>query len=328
MKKCCFLILLIFLVGCSTQPGTYYTGTSNTLEEINNKPIQVYFCPRDDCSNQLTNLINSANSSVHCAFFELNIFELIQTFDKRSDEIDIKIVVDHDYSDEVGGDFVRYDTRSAFMHNKFCIVDNKIVTTGSMNPTVNGDTRNNNNLLIIHSELLAKNYEDEFSELWSGVFGKGDNVLTPEIELNEIKIKNYFCPEDKCADKVVKELTKAQESIYFMTFSFTHDTIGDTIIDKFNTGVKVKGVFEARSKSKYSEHIKFNASGIDIKFDKNPGTMHHKVFIIDEKTTITGSFNPSNNADKNNDENIIIIEDKTIAKKFLQEFDYVWNFRK
>lgn len=51
--------------------------------------------------------------------------------------------------------------------------------------------------------------------------------------------------------------------------------------------------------------------------------MHHKVFIIDEKTVITGSFNPSNNGDKGNDENILIIGSEEIAGMFEEEFEMV-----
>jgi phosphatidylserine/phosphatidylglycerophosphate/cardiolipin synthase-like enzyme len=65
--------------------------------------------------------------------------------------------------------------------------------------------------------------------------------------------------------------------------------------------------------------------GAELKKDNNSYSMHHKIFIIDNKTVITGSFNPSANADINNDENILIIHDKKIAKKYLEEFDYLWN---
>ncbi len=53
--------------------------------------------------------------------------------------------------------------------------------------------------------------------------------------------------------------------------------------------------------------------------------MHHKVFIIDEKIVITGSYNPTKNANENNDENLLIIHDKKIAEKYLEEFNYVYS---
>lgn len=53
--------------------------------------------------------------------------------------------------------------------------------------------------------------------------------------------------------------------------------------------------------------------------------MHHKVFIVDEKIVVTGSFNPTMSGDIRNDENIVIIYDKEIASEFLEEYDRVSN---
>jgi phosphatidylserine/phosphatidylglycerophosphate/cardiolipin synthase-like enzyme len=51
--------------------------------------------------------------------------------------------------------------------------------------------------------------------------------------------------------------------------------------------------------------------------------MHHKTFIIDKETVITGSFNPTGGGDKRNDENILIIENKDLAKEFMEEYQKV-----
>ena len=59
--------------------------------------------------------------------------------------------------------------------------------------------------------------------------------------------------------------------------------------------------------------------------DKNPAVMHHKVFIIDEKTVILGSFNPTIAANEKNDENILIIDDEKIAKEFFGEFNILFS---
>jgi phosphatidylserine/phosphatidylglycerophosphate/cardiolipin synthase-like enzyme len=51
--------------------------------------------------------------------------------------------------------------------------------------------------------------------------------------------------------------------------------------------------------------------------------MHHKVIIIDGRTVIFGSFNFSNNADSDNDENLLIIDDPALAEAFEAEFQRV-----
>ena len=59
--------------------------------------------------------------------------------------------------------------------------------------------------------------------------------------------------------------------------------------------------------------------------DGNRGTFHHKVIVIDQKITVTGSLNFSDNADETNDENVLILTNKEIASEFLDEFERRWS---
>ena len=133
-----------------------------------------------------------------------------------------------------------------------------------------------------------------------------------------------ICPEDHCKNNVIETLEQADESIYFMVYSFTDDDISDTLISKFNDGLNVKGVMEKSQRSKYSEFSKLKDAGVPVKWDKNKASMHHKVFIIDEKTVITGSFNPTQNGNERNNENVVIIEDAGIAERLLEEFNSLY----
>ena len=130
----------------------------------------------------------------------------------------------------------------------------------------------------------------------------------------------FVCPEDNCKSHVIETLEQADESIYFMIYSFTDDDISDVLIEKFKKGLTVNGVMEKSQRSKYSEFSKISNAGIDVRWDKNRAAMHHKVFIIDEKIVITGSFNPTENGNTRNNENVVIIYDKNIAEQLLQEF--------
>ena len=209
------------------------------------------------------------------------------------------------------------------MHNKFCIFDDKIISTGSFNPTINGNTKNNNNLVIINSKILAENYEEEFQSFMDNQYGRDKQVKYPKVIINnEILIENYFCPEDNCEQHVYDLIKKAKNRIYFMTFSFTSDKLGDLIIEK-SKNVSVKGIFENfQANSEFSEYNKMKE--LNVKTDNNPKFLHHKVFIVDD-VVVLGSYNPSSSGNKKNDENILIIYDTIITNKFLEEFDYLWN---
>ncbi|MFP4321814.1 MAG: phospholipase D-like domain-containing protein, partial [Anaerolineales bacterium] len=54
-------------------------------------------------------------------------------------------------------------------------------------------------------------------------------------------------------------------------------------------------------------------------------TMHHKVFIIDDEIVVLGSFNFSNSARDNNNENLLIVHDPAIASAFISEFNARFN---
>ena len=88
--------------------------------------------------------------------------------------------------------------------------------------------------------------------------------------------------------------------------------------------LKSGGVFEDRQVDQYSEFEAMKAAGLPVVLDKNRGSMHHKVIVIDEETVITGSYNFSKNAEKRNDENLLIIKgNREIAAAYLAEFEKI-----
>ena len=315
-----FVLLIVLFGGCSQITGK---ATEQIPKETNKNP-EVYFCPREDCSKVFETRIKSANSTVHCAFYDMNLKNIISSLAKKSKIIDVKLVMDSsNYREQIKGDGVKLDDNGQLMHNKFCAIDGKIVMTGSFNPTDNDNYNNNNNIAIIYSIALAKNYEDEFDELWNGKFGKGSKVKNPLLYINNIKIENYFCPEDNCASRVIDLIKNAKSSVYFMSFSFTNEAIADALIKKEK--LDIKGIFDAeQSSNKFSQFKRLQDFGIKVKKDNNKYKMHHKVFIIDNETVATGSFNPTTSGDSRNDENLLIIHDKKIADEFLKEFESLW----
>ncbi len=320
-----FILLAIVIILFKFKPNI--TGTAVYEVHDNNANIEIFFCQRDNCSSKLIEIINLANSSIDCALFDLNLKSVADALSKKSEFISVRALFDNNNQKNIaklapGFDY-KFDTDSQLTHNKFCVIDNNIVFTGSMNPTVRDDTKNNNNILIINSEYFAQNYKDEFKELWAENFGAGKRVKYPVIYLNGIKFENYYCPEDNCEKHVIREIRNAEHSVYFMTFSFTSEQIADAILtnDKLTD---VKGIFEKSQISQYSQYERLKGFNLNVKLDTNKYNMHHKVFIIDNDTVITGSYNPTTHGDEQNDENMIIIHDKGIARQYLGEFERIF----
>ncbi len=53
--------------------------------------------------------------------------------------------------------------------------------------------------------------------------------------------------------------------------------------------------------------------------------MHDKFAVVDEAVVMTGSFNWTTQAVRNNQENILFIENEELARKYLQEFNKLWT---
>jgi len=142
---------------------------------------------------------------------------------------------------------------------------------------------------------------------------------------NKKSVEAYFCHQEDCGGKLGDEIRKANENVYFMSYTLTNGRVASELIIKSNEGVEVKGIIESMNiNGKGSKYELLRFQGIDVKKDNSSGLMHHKVFIIDKKLVVTGSFNPTEAADEKNDDNMVIIRDEFIAEEYLKEFNRLY----
>jgi phosphatidylserine/phosphatidylglycerophosphate/cardiolipin synthase-like enzyme len=292
-------------------------------------------------AGKLIQFVDSAQDQILISAFEFDLVPLADALIRASERgVEIRWLTDDEYGleadeEELGlferleeaGIEVRDDDRGELMHNKFLVIDNQTVWTGSTNLTENGSFRNNNNALAIGSVALARVYEQEFEEMWAGEFGARapSNIEQQSLTILGTPIQVYFAAEDKPITSLVPLIEQAQESIKFLAFSFTHDELGQAMLDRAAAGVEVKGIFETRgSETEFSELTNLWCAGLPVRQDGNPGNLHHKVIVVDDRVVVTGSANFSNNGDRFNDENLIILANEDIAREYLNEFDRRW----
>lgn len=292
--------------------------------------------------NTLIDYINNAERSILIAAFEFNLTEVAEALIAAHERgVEVRWVTDDEHGidadeDEGHGQFAMLedagievidDGRSALMHNKFIIFDDELLWTGSTNLSQNDNFRNNNNVIVIASPEMAAIYTREFEEMWGGEFGPTSTSTVDQqfVTIEDTDIQVMFAAEDDVEPYIVNLINDAQESIYFMAFSFTSTPIGDAMLARAEAGVEVAGIFETRgSETEFSELPVLYCAGQAVRQDGNPGTFHHKVIVIDEGLVITGSFNFSQNATSSNDENALIIGNAEIAAQYLAEFSRRW----
>lgn len=246
----------------------------------------------------------------------------------------VRLVTDTDYLDEAPMEAVRAagiavvpDDRSGLMHNKFVVIDGVTIWTGSMNFTFNDAYRNDNNYLRLSASRLARNYTNEFDEMFGGGFGVSDpNTPYPMITVDGTLIETYFSPDDRPAARLTELLRSARSSIYFMAFAFTRADLTEAMVERARAGVTVQGVFESRQLAAGADSAwqVLRTAQIDVREDGNSFNLHHKVILIDRQIVVTGSYNFSNSAEERNNENLLIIHNAEMAEAYFAEWQRVW----
>jgi phosphatidylserine/phosphatidylglycerophosphate/cardiolipin synthase-like enzyme len=283
--------------------------------------------------------IDRARASVDVATFDFDIDALTSALLRAKQRgVMVRLIVDSEnlltpeVAEQTGrlqraGIDVQFDRREPFMHDKFVVVDGAITWLGSWNLTTNDTYRNNNNMLRFVSRQLAADYTNEFAQMFAGRFGTSKRSATPnaQVRVGSIKVEVYFSPQDGVAKYVLQRLNAAKRSIHFMTFSYTEDKISDAMIAKVKAGLAVRGVFESQNAGgSGADFNRLRQGGVDVLEDGNCYILHHKVIVIDERTVITGSYNFTGSAEKDNDENLVIVDDPNLARAYLDEFERVY----
>ena len=172
-----------------------------------------------------------------------------------------------------------------------------------------------------------KKMEDEAEKFW-------------EKDINKEKIKNtlsakgtvrsvYFSlgttpatdnPEFDCAKAIIDLFDKAKNTAHVAIYSLTEPNIVNAMIRANSRGVKIEIIADAiQSKNATQEYVikKLIHSGINVRIAiRQKSLMHNKVAIFDNQTICTGSFNWSVNAEKNNDENLLVVDGQDLANDY------------
>jgi len=141
---------------------------------------EIYFSLYDDPEAVIINNIAAAEEFISIAMYTFTDVEIAQAIlEARDRGIDIKILLDRSqvkakYSRSryfvQNGIEVRISSNSYIMHNKFAVIDNEIVITGSYNWTASAGERNDENLLVIDDNYIVERYQDQFNNLWDNKY--------------------------------------------------------------------------------------------------------------------------------------------------------------
>lgn len=149
--------------------------------------VQACFSPIGQCSTHILREIGQAQKEILVAVYAFTSDELAWALIRaRQRGINVRVIVDQEFdagSENSKGKFLAERGLSlrrlsglrkggpnggaGLMHQKFAVIDRKVVLTGSYNWTASADRFNDENLLFFRDAgPLAEEYRREFFRLW------------------------------------------------------------------------------------------------------------------------------------------------------------------
>ncbi|MGG6295821.1 phospholipase D-like domain-containing protein [Leptolyngbya sp. AN02str] len=223
---------------------------------------------------------------------------------------------------------------------------------------------NPNHVLRIHSATVAQAFTSEFNLMWGdGPGGQPDSLfglqkparspqsvpLAPDSALMiqfspQSSTKNWW---ESTNGLIGRSLYSAAHSIDLALFVFSDQRLSYVLESKQKTDVSIRAlVDESFVYRPYSEALDLMGVALPnnaCKFDagnkpwetplQTVGTpqlpagdlLHHKFAVVDGHTVIMGSQNWSEAANHQNDENVLVIRNATVAAHFQREFERLYQ---
>lgn len=255
---------------------------------------------------------------------------------------------------------LRNPSGTASLHTKFTVVNDELVVTGSANLSASASLANHEHVVICRNAPLAKVYITEWNEQRAASKVMKDALTPEEWETfhasqqfpddfegsrrerlratlrsvdapaqNPLKIvRSYFSPDDVCERQCVAEVKKAKKSVHVAMYSFVSRALAQELVNAARRGCEVVVIADDHQQSiEVAETVNsLLESEPRIRYVRgnnhlgNYSSIHHKYAIVDGETVLGGSFNWTSQANRYNDENLIVVKSKKLAVRFLRDF--------
>lgn len=331
--------------------------------KLSNQNASVGFSPNSGAFDVILNAINEAQSSINLAAFVITSDDIFNALvDAHQRGVNVRVVVDAKSANGNGSDIqslldanipVVLNNEFKIMHNKYIIIDNKSVQTGSFNYSNNADKRNAENALFIENQPeIAKLYSDNFERLFSNSkkipnsnvqnlnfsFIKENVRKFPISSLSSFQIQkgvaeiafsnacNYISSSLSAKTIIIQTIKQAKNNIYMAAYNFTDPDILNVLKDRQNKGVQLNIILDYKANINNVAVQDLLIVGAHIKLNKKFSIMHNKYMIIDNSTLEIGSFNYTTSAENEQCNNIMVFYNQSsLVENYMNDWNMLYQ---
>lgn len=135
-----------------------------------------------------------------------------------------------------------------------------------------------------------------------------------------------FSPGDEPKQHIKRLIGNTRSQIDCCVFTITDNELADALLQAHKRGVALRILSDNdKSSDRGSDIEKLSQNGIPVRVDRSDAHMHHKFALFDRHILLTGSYNWTRSAARENAENIIITDDPRLITPFQTYFDDLWK---
>lgn len=175
------------------------------------------------------------------------------------------------------------------------------------------------------SSEARSSMERWFSDTDLDLIRSGDVKTTPFVANTSYAV--CFTPGQDCEGLIVNEIKQAQKSILLQAYSFTSAPIAKALTEAKQRGIDIRVILDKSQRTeKYTGASFLKHAGIPVVIDEQPAIAHSKIFVFDQQSVLTGSFNFTKSAQQRNAENLIIIKgDANLVRAYTENWNIRWK---
>lgn len=155
-------------------------GCFDNIDKHSFSVHRVLFSPGTEIGDTLKDLLKNAKRSVKLCVFSITDDRLVnEIINCHRRGVEVEIITDDQKIFDRGSEIqgmkskgidVKIDHSQYHMHNKFGVIDERIVFTGSFNWTYTASKHNQENLLVTTNHSIVEQFYEEFKRLWNEMY--------------------------------------------------------------------------------------------------------------------------------------------------------------
>jgi len=150
--------------------------------------------------------------------------------------------------------------------------------------------------------------------------------LHPTEQQQKARTQAHFSPGDAPREAILRLLNTAYKTVDICVFTITDNILRDALIRTSERGVALRVISDNDKSSDRGSDIRFlQHHNISVVTDRTDAHMHHKFAIFDQRTLLTGSYNWTRSAARENHENVVVTDDNRLVSLFINEFNTLWT---